>query len=469
MASVIQFVDSIAASPTVRLDLNSASSNLMISDSGIDLSPPPFREAVASTLLQDGDQIAAGAFGNRTLKLPLKLVYAASTDAAATAIQNLARELNRPRNILKVQVHGATSPVFFRTFRAPSFVLGMLRLLLTANTEITLEIPAEPFAYGLLETPVSGVTVSADPAAGSNGGFVDVIGVKGDVESPALISFPASVGISNIVSLFASRRRGTPSATPFYFQAESMTQGTDTTTQANSASFSGAGNNYSRVTFATVASMATRLSMSDLGTPSVDLRGTYRVFLRYRKNTATDDINVYLAWGGSSFNPIENDPVTLPDSIGIRIADLGLVTVPQGPDPVYDFLSGVELVVDDDFQLLVLAERTAGTGTLDLDYLWLVPADDRMGMVSWLTSAFASVFWLDAYDNSVHGRNASGQVASIRTPSVIGGFPMLTPNQANRIYILHQVGSGADHAITATASVSLSYYPRYLTVRPAST
>jgi hypothetical protein len=461
MASVIQFVDSIAASPTVRLDLNSVSSNLMVSAGGIDLSPPPFREAVASTLLQDGDQVAAGAFGNRTVKLPLKLVYAASTDAAATAIQNLARELNRPRNILKVQLDGATSPVFFRTYRAPNFVLSMLGLLLTANTEITLEIPAEYAAYGLLETPVSAVSVSTDPAAGSNGCFVDVTGVKGDVESPALISFPGSAVGIGVQTLTAVRRRGTPANTPFFLQAEAMTQGTNTTVQANDANFSGSGNNYSRCTF-TTASDQIRLSTTTLGTSGVDLRGRYRVFLRYRKNTSGDGVNIRLLWG-DSLSMVENDIYATPASTSFRAADLGEISLPFGFDPIYAG-DGTELSVSNAVNIEVRAERTSGTGTVDFDVLVFVPADDRLAITEWANALETHV--LDARDTSVYVRDGSNRVVSSAAPHIPGGYPLLSPNQTNRIFLLRSI---AVWTLTTMSSVSVSYYPRYLTVRPAST
>jgi hypothetical protein len=468
MASVVQFVDSVAASPTVRLDLNSASSNLMVSAGGIDLSPPPFREAVASTLLQDGDQVAAGAFGNRVVKLPISLVYATSTDAGATVIQNLGRELNRPRNILKVQLHGATSPVFFRTFRAPSFVLSMLGLLLTANTEITLEIPAEPFGYGLLETPVSGVTVNADPAAGSNGGFVDVAGVKGDVESPAIIRWPSAAIADDRQAVFAVRRRGTPASAPFLFQAEAMTQGTNTTTQANDANFSGSGNNWSRCTF-TTATMQTRLSLLDVGTAGVDLRGTYRVFLRYRR-TSADAMNMRLFWGGD-WQTIGNDPVAAEGSTNALVmADLGLVSIPAGDDPVTG-TDGVELAVSDSFVLRLQAERLAGTGNMDFDFLLLVPADDRFAVVGWDddSTSWTDHWILDANGTKASARDASGNVISGAAPFITGGLPMLSPNQTNRVVMLQSVRATDIAPLTTVSPVSVSYYPRYLTVRPAST
>lgn len=469
MPSLVRFVDSIAVSPAVRLDLNSMASNLMVSDTGIDLSPPPMRRSISSTMLSDGDYISAGSFENRTLKLPVKLVNTASTDAAATVLQNLARELNRPTNILKVQLQGATEPVFFHTYRAPDYVLSMLRLMLSANTAMTLEIPAEYAGYGLREDVVVDAVVSANPAAASNGCFVDVSGVKGDVETPALIKLPEVIAFDD-QSLLAVRRRGTPSQLPFAFQVESMTQSTDTTVQANNVAFSGAGSNYSRCTFATDALLRTRAFLTDLGSASVDLRGTYRVFLRYRKNTSGDAINLQLEWGdGDQDDFVTNNVFATPNTTNFKMADLGLISIPFGFDPGADFRSGTELAVSSSFALEILAGRTSGSGTLDLDYLVLVPADDRLAFIKWANSNSASDHrWLDAHDNSIHARNATDEVVSSEAPGLTSGLPMLSPNQTNRIYWLYEVnGATAQHLIATNTTVSVSYYPRFLSIRGA--
>lgn len=461
MAGIVQFVDSIAASPTVRLDLNSASSGWMIDhEAGIDISPPTLNYAVASTMLSDGEHIAGSSFQNRVLKLPIKLVYTATTDAAATAIQNLGRELNRPTNIVKLQLQGATSPVFFRTFRS-SYAFSMLRLLLTEHTKVTLELPTEYAGYGLLETPVSGVTVSTDPAAVSNGCFVDVTGVKGDVETPAIISFPGSAVGIGARTMTAVRRRGTPANMPFFVQAEAMTQGTNTTTQPNDANFSGAGNNYSRCTF-TTASMQTRLSVTTLGTSGVDLRGRYRVFMRYRKNTSSDSINFQLLWGESG-SAITNDSYATQNNTLINGADLGEISIPLGIDPVHNG-DGVEMPVSNIMRIELRAERTSGTGTADFDFLKFVPSDDRVAITEWENALETQV--LDARDNNVYVHDSSDRVMSAKPPHIPGGYPLLSPGQTNRIVLIRNL---VVWSLTTMTPVSVSYYPRYLSVRPAST
>jgi hypothetical protein len=123
--------------------------------------------------------------------------------------------------------------------------------------------------------------------------------------------------------------------------------------------------------------------------------------------------------------------------------------------------------VSDAFYLSLRAQRVSGSGTLDVDYLILVPSDDRLAIVKW-AEAGPDRWWLDAHDNSVHARNSSDQIATGTPPTLAGGLPMLAPNQTNRLFMVYEVGAGLTTTLTTT-TVTVSYFPRYLSVRPAST
>src|SRR5688500_18882199 len=114
MAVTAGFVDSIAESPTTRLDLNDGT--VWRLQDGTELTPPPLRRSVTQSLLADGATYPAAAYDNRTIRLEL-LLQAADADAAATQLQALARELERPENFLRWAPH-TTEPVFFKTFRS---------------------------------------------------------------------------------------------------------------------------------------------------------------------------------------------------------------------------------------------------------------------------------------------------------------------------------------------------------------
>src|SRR5688500_20269384 len=98
----------------------------MLGVEGLDLTPPPLRRSSVSTMLRDGEHYPASAYANRVLKIPLVLTTS-TDDAAAAAVRNLVEELDKPRNVLQVQI--GTTPVFFRTWRS-DMTLQMARNLL---------------------------------------------------------------------------------------------------------------------------------------------------------------------------------------------------------------------------------------------------------------------------------------------------------------------------------------------------
>lgn len=464
MSHTVKFVDSIASSPTTRLDLSDGSTWQTVAD-GTEFPPPPLRRAAVSTLLADGARIPAAAYDNRVLRLNLNLM-ANSADGQATEIQKLARELNRPNNILRWAPDSMTNPVFFRTLRSDiSHVVETLPTLRNAVVEVL----AEPFAYGLKQT-LSPVTVNNDPANGSNGLFWDVSGVLGDVETPAVFKFVAGDVFDSTKrqSLLAVRRRGTPSSMPFLVQAESCTtNGADTTVQTTDATMSGATNNYTRTTFATTATLSKRLTFP---TPSdsVDLRGTYRVYARYRHSVSGDSISVQLKWN-NGLNA--NDAVTLPSGTLTRFVDLGLMSFPAQPDPIYDGYSNVEQVVSG-VNAEFWAGRNSGSGNLDIDYFLYAPADDQVCLVKWAstnTANYSAI--LDGVNEMAYLLDDTNSVVNLGSNELVGGFPLLSPAQTNRIVFVRDIGStaGATDAVTGTSSITLSYWPRYLYVRPAAT
>jgi hypothetical protein len=460
MTNIIQFVDSLASSPTVRLDLNDTSraSGWMVSVSGSDFSPPPMRRTVVSTMLRDGEPITAGAYSNRTVTLALTYVGTATANAAALALSALAFELNRPSNILKVQF--GTVPVFFRTYRAPDYSLTMLRLMLQ-NNSLTLEIPAQPFGSGIKET-VSGspFTVNFNPAAGSNGMFFDVTGVKGDVETPLRLTMPGA-DLDGRTQVIAVRRRGTPSATPFLLQAESMSRpDVDASLPGNDALMSGAGSNYVRHAFTTTGPWQARLDMTTFpASASVDARGTYRVFVRVRKSSAASVVKLQVTCGDPGGVALSaTDAATLPLNTTLQLVDLGLITI-GGAAPVLDG-DGTELSVAG-ARILVYGERTSGSGSLDVDYLLFVPADDRLAVIkSVLNGVTPNRFRIDSDQERVFAINAAGAVETIAAVSVAGGLPMVSPGVTNRVYFLEDVTA----AVSDTAALTAEYWPRYLLV-----
>jgi hypothetical protein len=467
VADTFQFVDGIAASPTVRLDLNNESPWAVPVD-GFDCPPPRLKRAQASTLMRDGAVYPAAAYEDRVLRFVLEM-KATSVDNAATAFQTLARELDREENFIRWQVSGATNPVFFRTKRSD---VPRITELPGAGTfrVFQMEVLAESAAFGPKEA-IATATVSNNPAA-ANGCFMDLGTIKGDVQTPLIIKTSTTnlVSANENHSLFAMRRGGTPSNAPVALQAEDMTSGTDTTEPGNDGAMSGAGSNYARCSFGTTTAMATRLSLFWQGpgaAASVDHRGTYRVFARIRRSVAgADVVKVRLRWGGTS-GVFTNDTVTTTATTNINHIDLGLVQAPPGPDPVTDGLSGTKLSVYGVF-LDVQAERASGTSNIDFDYLFLAPADDGLAIVDWGTTSGANFYTLDCTQDITYQTITSGPVHGVNMAGLSGGYRLMaSPGVNNRLYFVRQIRQGAPtDTIGGTNDLDVSYYPRYLYLAP---
>jgi hypothetical protein len=458
-----RFVDTLSATPTVRLDVNDGSLWRLQATSRMD--PPRARRARAATMLVDGAIYPSTSYDDRVLELHWQL-DGASTDEVATQVQLLARELDRPGNIFQYQPPGATHPVFFRTHR-----LGLDSVdVPTDGTQLDLvvSVPAEPFAYGLPQT-LSSVTVNNNPAHATNGMHFDISGVLGDVETPLVlrINHADTVESWRRQSIFAVRRRGTPSATPFFLQAEAMTQGTNTSVQANDATMSGSGSNFSRTTFGT-ATMQTRLSTGTGFHPSsdsVDARGRYRVYLRYRKSVSGDTITVKLLWGDVNA-PVSNDTMTLPSGTSRRYVDLGDVQIPVGADAATDLTGAARSAIGN--YIAVQAART-GSGNLDMDLLLFVPADDRLALIDFYQFTGPTYTWVDSVNDTVFATNGAGATSPRVQSIAVGGLPMVSPGATNRIFVVGDVSpSAASDDITKTMTIVPSYLPRYLFVRPPS-
>lgn len=469
MTFTLDFVDGIASSPTVRLALMGGSSDWQVLVKETDWGMPELRRAVAGTLLVDGQQIPASAYGNRTMTLALNASHLAP-DAAAAKFQTLCRELDRPANFLRLCAD-TTEVVFFRTLRStPGSVVWD-----KFQQKATVRLLAEPFAYGLKETQ-SGVVVTNDPAAGANGCYLDITGIRGDVETPAQILLSGLNTGTFADIIIGTRRRGTPSSGAYFFQAEAMTAGVDTALAAD-ATMSGAGNNLMATTFAGTATMTTRLSLTTNfpGSSGVDLRGTYRMYAVVKGNGGTYQVQWSILPVGGGAAAVQSEVFSVGSAGSNRsLIDLGKIQFPIGADPVYDGYSGAEKSVTGGY-LVVAAARITGAVSLGWDTFILVPDDPARGD-DWFSLSLYGLatdkdIVIDGPRDMVYPQNtAAVTLPTWYSPQWQGRIPRLTPNQTNRWIFLRPDKAGTDATYgdvkSRTTTVTVSYWPRYLFVRP---
>ena len=461
-----QFVtDFITATPTVLLDLNSTSSAIRVGDDW-NLDPPKFNKGYAANPMRHGQRPTNSSAGNRVLTIPLQVLATGAT--AASIIEDIGQMI-MVDNILKVQF-GSSNPVFFRTFADPDQSIAVKKTLVE-NAMVTVELEAEPFAYGVRATAGT-FTVSNNPASVSPAPLRFDVNVEGDAPTPLLIvstSTGASGAPSGLVNKWVhigARRRGTPSAYSNTIQGENMTQGTGAVVTADATMSNGS---KSRIGFATATNV---LRLSDTfpenGTPTPDARGEYIVYARCAKTVAGDTITVQLGYGASSAAPVFNDTKTLPaGAAGPYWVELGKVPVPTFSDPVHaGFAGGAELNVLLGFVGLYAA-RTAGSGSLDVDCLYFMPADDQTLIVDFpSTDTTYAIDGTTAEGGAVYGVNtALDTQQTLAAPPAItggGGFPEAKPLSPNRFHIIRQVDpAGTVDAITDTTTFTVYYWPRW--------
>jgi hypothetical protein len=477
VGDTIQFVDSIASSPTVRLDVND---DTTWACTNFDAPPPRLRRSVASNLLQPGGYVASSTHDFRVVTMTLEVVNT-TQDLNATELQKLARELDRPTNFIRYQPNTLTKPVFFKTYRSDvSEILDMLAA--KAYRQITVEVLADPYALGLVETAMNAVNLINDPATGTNKCWYALPTILGDVPAPCIITMPLANLDQRLPMIGMCSTTKTLSG-PFFYQAESATNGTDTTSTADATA---SGGNRKTTTFVT-PTYATRLT-GTLTNSIIPYPGTYRVFLRAKKTVATDTFMIRMfqdvphSYSGSEDVYYDEGPDAT--STNWHWLDLGAQALPWGVP------SGVDQSFESDatFDFLVGMTRTAGSGQLYTDVFLFVPVDGPFVdhattcTVELGTSDFNATLRIDTEADCAfqYVAGTPNRIGGSNGFAISGGLPWVCPNRNNYLSFLPsatdqnvRLGDGSyavqgAPTISTTIPITLTYYPRYLYVRPSA-
>lgn len=460
MAALIQFVDSISATPTVRLDLNDALSWFC---QNFKAPPPRLRRNVSDNSMRDGGRVGSSTYENRTLELELVLVEDVSEEWAAEEMQKLWRELDRADNWLMYHPEWLEKPVFFRTFRSDVSDLEELWTYPIAR-RITIELLAEPFALGLKET-LGPYTVSADPAAPSNPGYVDLPTILGDVPVPAVYWDNTTVTTSRLVATHA----GPTGPVPFV-QCETMTPGVNTTNPGGGpdAAMSGTGtNNYLQTTFGTPAD-SLRVTSAGITQPG----GAYRVLLYVRRSSSVGAVTVRATLSETSSGaPIYWTSATESTAAtsNRQVVDLGICWWPSAA-PVGNGATSLSVAT-----IKLYAARGSGTSNLDWDSVRFVPAGGQVGRKAGshaLVAPGSAVVARAVLDGVSETSSAAASSSDPTTTSIAlepipmaGSFPVVAPGVANRIHALTHLADNVA-PIGTTLTATLAYWPGYIFVRP---
>jgi hypothetical protein len=461
---VWKFVDQPTLTPATLFDMNNWSMGCIVDmgDDGskFDISPPPLRRIKATNNLTDGALNTVISYDNRILKFSLGI--GPGTKAAKTILlNNLMSELYKPSNLIMYQPDSTRPPVFFQTIRSDDVVIRNQGSGISEVWGVDLNVEAKPFAIGA-RIDLSQVTVSNDPSAASgNKSFWDITGIVGDVPTPAFMQI-SDLGAGG-KAYIGQRAFGNPTSLTLFAQAESGTLGTDATVVADAAASNG---NRVNVSFATNAGWATRLTFNSLpgGTDAAALRGRYRVVARVTAAVAA--INTSIRWKQATSGDFVPGPYKTVDLVGPNWShiDLGIIEFPAPQMTPESFgYSGVQ-TQHITSPITIEAIRNSGTGTLLIDWVYLLPATERLCSLFQLKSLASGVLIVDGPNDATYG------IASGSTPfgatrlvdnkqGVItrhGGLPMLVPGLTNRMHFLHN-----ESANGTNETVNVSYWPRW--------
>lgn len=462
---VFKFVDQPIASPTTIFDMNRVDGSVFIEmGRNFDLSPPDRKRSFTTNALVDGGQPTGSAFDNRVLEFSVAIEgdWSQKTARYAALMGQLARE----RNLIMYSPRvGSIPPVFFRTMRADDFTFTLKSSSMDAPWIVDCKVPAEPYAIGARLQPVSAATLTNDPASGTNPGRIDLTGIVGDEPTPAFIRITAP-GANQ--PFYIAQRSGANSGFTGIAQCESAAAfGVDTASGAVTGFSGGSG---AVATFATDNSLTWRAQLKwDTATHGFTaLKGKYRALLRVASSVAAATYRARLAiYAGADFIRLRNVDFTLTLTTDRRLIDLGVFAWPPYEAPNEIGYSGLESGAETIWALLD-AQRLSGSGSLQMDYMYLLPADERLGIVS--CSQAPDYLVLDGPNDMHYGMDTSttpfGATAANRSitnylgmVTRVGGLPMLVPGVTNRLHMIQDIA-----AASGTHALDVYYWPRYLEV-----
>lgn len=464
MPSTWKFVDQPSATAAVLLDMNDGG-NWRTLGEDFDISPPPLRRSLVNNALMDGGILTSASYDLRELKFTVRLE--ADTESQRIGqLKAFEREVGKPANLLMYQSRMADHPVFFRTLRSDSFELDT-QFVPGRVWQIKASIAAEPYAIGE-RRDLAPVTVANDPAAGTNPTRFDVPGpILGDGPAPAFVRI-GDLGAKGTI-LLAQRTINNPTALTAWAQAESATLEPSVSLVAGGATFSGSGNNAARITFSVGGIVAKRFTIAvPTASSSEALRGRYRVLLRASIPSAAAASTFQLRWlqPGGDVNP--GPTVTAAMQPGVfQLIDLGVMEFPHATSAPSSIGYSALPPGFAASQLEIHAGQIAGTATLDCDFVYLLPADERLCAVQQVSASGFLV--LDGPNDATYcmaaGTTPFGLTRTIANGGGlvprIGGLPMLVPGVNNRWYML------TSRALSDTRTVEISYWPRWLDVATA--
>ena len=363
------------------------------------------------------------------------------------------------------------------TGEVENYLAGALRAKIIPNLELTLK--RRPYWEETSDQTLGGAS-----SVSNDGGYYELSGVRGDLESPLSISVTAATTNQDRV-IIGCKARGTVANFVNKYQAEGYTA-RYTTGSSVADLVAGTEPNFSPGT-GTVGQRWTVNTTSDVTLLSWDITanvadqlGTYRVFVRCRDNNSTFNVKIRVRAGvytsGSSKQYGDYGDIykygdgtgtgggtnSSPGTTAVPLIDCGIISLPpvdtQGKTP------GRMII-----ELHAKADSTSGSPTFDVDYLILMPLYELPFQNGYVIADFP----VDLGNSTT----PTGIVTSKdRTPrayldasgtlqysaSQLRGNPLLVwNNKTVRVFVMTQRTSNLRHTYGINNSVTITATPRY--------
>jgi hypothetical protein len=373
-----------------------------------DAPPPPKRYEWATGADADGAALVRDPLHeNRTITIRIRVQQQASMDTALAKIGEIVQLLEETEN----QQDGtalvwtpATSTKSLTAYVLSGEVTGMPIEKsggdigwFTRMPVVTIRLDCKPFLYGA-EASATLFTASTLPLA--TGTIADV---PGDVPAEARLIVTDAATQSRRHLEWGLQQRHYDAATSLIIDSDAMTiLGGTGTTRSGAYNPDAAGNSVIR---ATLYSEPTAVC----STGNLAHVGTFRVKARiYATDETGDNTKIRLSWQ-SGDGPMRSNPVATPPATGAYAEiDLGTITIAPTTLGTQRWTGRIE----------AHTTGTSGTPTVDIDYLFLIPAGEGYGKARGVYAAEAGP--LVAVDDFTG--TTTGNALHARTPPLGGAW-----------------------------------------------
>lgn len=471
---VLQFVNSPASTATVRYDFNMSTAGLRtlpLGGDGLDFGVPSF---------SGEPEGVGGYYGYRQMRFTQRII--GSKASALGRMSLLAREMLRSTNWLRYQHDAGRSAVYFKTYRSEPGSLSLEWSETADAWDITIPLVADSFAYGERVTAATGIVITPNSTA-TNPMRYALPAIKGDAPTGLRVSItPGGTSATDAVWMIGCSSGDATMTDPIneIGTGDGYTSGSGGGLAVPSTNTAYSGGSYRPVTIA-AASPNLLDRMSGASAPTGLVPGRYKILLRCELDgTATGKTFLFQYVQRTSGLADRPGPIASATVVANRVGqgwvDLGDFSFPFGFSPP----SGVVGILDPSF-VLRMGTADGSAATARIDAFKFIPVDGPSVTQARLLKMKNPTQQLNSNSKGTFDADTETYWAVIApagttfregAPELAGAYPIADPASAQNILFLVPLsagsqltapdGVGTNSSVAISATVDVSYHPRYL-------